>query len=359
MKKLLLFILFSVFISTQGFSQSCANDSVVAKTYFENDNGDFTRTISIDSFDLTNGKVYNTFIDLINNPIPVHTNGNFVRRLLSYNANSDTLEYREALGTGTGYTDVRKIEFNYNLNNKLLSRVDSRWNGSAWMIAISEVWTINGSGHILNYLVSDSTGNILQKNYSYSGNQQVSVLLQNYISGNWLNVEQFLITYLPSGNRDSLYLQKWDTSLNLWIDSLEGSYNQTTYLADLVRYMYFPGDTITYSVDSLNNVVRMVHQMLMSNQTVETTTWNYFHENLKLVSFHVSSSGSNYTYDSLGNPLEYRSSFGSGASDRNSKATFTYSTDNGLALAYIPVEDYTLLTCQADSTFSIPLISGA
>ena len=388
MKKFLLFIIFSVFISTQGFSQSCANDSVVGKTYFENDNGDLTRTISIDSFDLTNGKVYSTFIDLINNPIPVRTNGNFVRRLLSYNANSDTLEYREALGTGTGYTDVRKIEFNYNLNNKLLSRVDSRWNGSAWMIAISEVWTINGSGHILNYLVSDSTGNILQKNYSYSGNQQVSVLLQNYISGNWLNVEQFLITYLPSGNRDSLYLQKWDTSLNLWIDSLEGSYNQTTYLADLVRYMYFPGDTITYSVDSLNNVVRMVHQMLMSNQTVETTTWNYFHENLKLVSFHVSaaysysenytydtagillrrntssnsptsSSGSNDTYDSLGNPLEYRSSFGSGASDRNSKATFTYSTDNGLALAYIPVEDYTLLTCQADSTFSIPLISGA
>ena len=193
MKKLILFIIFSVFISTQGFSQSCANDSVVGKTYFENDNGDLTRTISIDSFDLTNGKVYSTFIDLINNPIPVRTNGNFVRRLLSYNANSDTLEYREALGTGTGYTDVRKIEFNYNLNNKLLSRVDSRWNGSAWMIAISEVWTINGSGHILNYLVSDSTGNILQKNYSYSGNQQVSVLLQNYISGNWLNVEQFLI----------------------------------------------------------------------------------------------------------------------------------------------------------------------
>ena len=260
MKKLLLFILFSVFISTQGFSQSCANDSVVGKTYFENDNGDLTRTISIDSFDLTNGKVFNTFIDQINNPIPVRTNGNFVRRLLSYNANSDTLEYREALGTGTGYTDVRKIEFNYNLNNKLLSRVDSRWNGSAWMIAISEVWTINGSGHILNYLVSDSTGNILQKNYSYSGNQQVSVLLQNYISGNWLNVEQFLITYLPSGNRDSLYLQKWDTSLNLWIDSLEGSYNQTTYLADLVRYMYFPGDTITYSVDSLNNVSSNVNE---------------------------------------------------------------------------------------------------
>ena len=94
MNKILLFATLLIFSTTLGFSQ-CGNDSVVAKTYFENDNGDFTRTISIDSFDLTNGKVYNTFIDLINNPNPVRTNGNFVRRLLSYNANNDTLEYKE------------------------------------------------------------------------------------------------------------------------------------------------------------------------------------------------------------------------------------------------------------------------
>ncbi|MBK7571215.1 MAG: hypothetical protein IPI10_06185 [Bacteroidetes bacterium] len=387
MNKILLFATLLIFSTTLGFSQ-CGNDSVVAKTYFENDNGDFTRTISIDSFDLTNGKVYNTFIDLINNPNPVRTNGNFVRRLLSYNANNDTLEYKEMQGTGIGYSDLNKIVFTYNLNNKPLSRINSHWNGSAWMISKSEVWTYNGSDQILNYLISDSTGNIRQKNYSYTGNQQISFQQQVYSAGNWVNEEQYLITYLPSGNRDSLYIQKWNIGLNTWVDSLEGAYDQTSYLAELERYMYASGDTNKYYIDTLNNVRILVQISSFGNPDTETTNWNYFHNNLKIVHNHVfasysytenfiydsagillrrssstnsstSSSGSSNNYDSLGNPLEYSSSSSSGVSDRNSRTTFTYSNVNGLAIDYIPIEDYTNITCQGGSVFSYPLISGA
>ncbi|MBK6987670.1 MAG: hypothetical protein IPH33_05200 [Bacteroidetes bacterium] len=387
MNKILLFATLLIFSTTLGFSQ-CGNDSVVAKTYFENDNGDFTRTISIDSFDLTNGKVYNTFIDLINNPNPVRTNGNFVRRLLSYNANNDTLEYKEMQGTGIGYSDLNKIVFTYNLNNKPLSRINSHWNGSAWMISKSEVWTYNGSDQILNYLISDSTGNIRQKNYSYTGNQQISFQQQVYSAGNWVNEEQYLITYLPSGNRDSLYIQKWNIGLNTWVDSLEGAYDQTSYLAELERYMYASGDTNKYYIDTLNNVRILVQISSFGNPDTETTNWNYFHNNLKIVQNHVfasysytenfiydsagillrrssstnsstSSSGSSNNYDSLGNPLEYSSSSSSGVSDRNSRTTFTYSNVNGLAIDYIPIEDYTNITCQGGSVFSYPLISGA
>ncbi|HQW00081.1 MAG TPA: T9SS type A sorting domain-containing protein, partial [Bacteroidia bacterium] len=49
----------------------------------------------------------------------------------------------------------------------------------------------------------------------------------------------------------------------------------------------------------------------------------------------------------------------SGVSDRNSRTTFTYSNVNGLAIDYIPIEDYTNITCQGGSVFSYPLISGA
>lgn len=387
MNKFLLIVTAIILNATLGFSQTCGNDSVVTTSYLKNDFGSITYTITVDSFDLTNGIVYNSFRDMINNfpGNPVRSQSYFTRKLLSYNSNQDTVEYREVQGNGSGYNDVNKTEFTYDPGFQPLTKIKSIWNGSSWSIAKSETWTYNVGGQILNYLVSDSIGNISQQIYFYSGGRQDSVMMQNYIGGIWINVDKFLISYLPTGNRDSLFIQKWVPLLNLWTDSFETGYDQLTFLAEIKQFSSI--DTITYVIDTLYNILDY-SRISVPYDVNEFRHWEYFHGHLKITSDRNSSGAgdveetftydtlgilinqahssmssfgsysSSSSYDSLGNPIQTSSSVYTNNSNISITTNYTYANASQISLSVAPVNCYLGRTCQGQSYPALALVSG-
>ncbi|MBK8584967.1 MAG: hypothetical protein IPN88_05895 [Bacteroidetes bacterium] len=243
---------------------------------------DQTNTVYTDSFDLSSGTRYSSQLQIINSipGNPVFTQGTFIRKLISYNALMDTTEYLELQGTGSGFINKNKIEFTYTPDERPLAKVQSIWNGTSWSISKSEVWTYNSSDLILNYLVSDASGNISQNNYFYTGLQQTSIQFQNYSSGSWVNEEQYLITYDAADMRDSLYVQRWDIDLGIWIDSLQAEYDTVKYAAKFMLSLN-PGDTGYYYIDSLNNIISHDYESY-SNGSSRSQTWDYFNNHLKI-----------------------------------------------------------------------------
>lgn len=389
MNKLILTFILSVFYFTNCFSQTCGNDSVVTRYTQENDNGTRTNKIYVDSFDLTNGRFTSRVQTLANNTV-VNSGGGqgtFIRKLISYNSVQDTVEYVEMQGTGSGYTNFNKIEYTYTSSEKPLTRIMSHWNGSAWSISKSEVWTYDVSELIQNYILSDSTGNISQRNYTYSGNQQTSVIFQNDTSGNWLNIERYLITYSQTGFRDSLYLQRWDNVSGLWVDSIQTKYDTVQYRVYLKRDNLISPDSSFYLVDSLNNVIDYSYKD-DGNSYLEWYTYDYFHNHLKLVAHGVNSPFTNHSryfydtnglllreefdaasntgtngysnqYDSLSNLIYYENSSSHMTGSHSTNTSYTYSSADHINFSYVfTANNSNYYTCQGDSIRAVPIIAG-
>ncbi len=390
MNKRLHFLLLFILHFSNIYSQTCGNDSVVTRYTKENINGTETNKIYVDSFDLTNGRVTSRVQTLVNNTV-VNSGGGqgtFIRKLISYNSVQDTIEYIEMQGTGSGYTNLNKIEYSYTPSEKPLTRIMSHWNGSAWSISKSEIWTYDVSELIQNYILSDSTGNIFQRNYTYSGNQQTSVQFQNFISGNWLNSEQYLITYNQAGLRDSFYLQRWDNVSGLWIDSIQERYDPLQFTVYLKRDNLLSADSSFYTLDSLNNVISTYYTDDF-NSYREWYNYNYFQNHLKIVYHETNSSpflnNTNYYYtpnglllrtefdassntgynngtdlfDSLSNPIYHESDSYHLAGTRTTKTLYSYSSADHISLSYVftPISQ-SGYTCQGDSIMAIPIIAG-
>lgn len=389
MNRFISIAILSILHFTNCFSQTCGNDSVVTRYTQEKNNGIRTNKIYVDSFDLTNGRVYSSVHNISNNTSGgiIRTQGTFVKKLISYNALHDTIEYVELQGTGTGFADLNKIEFAYTPSVKPLSRIHSHWNGSIWTISKSEVWTYNGSELILNYILSDSTGFISQRNYFYSGNQQTSIQFQNYSGGSWRNIERYQITYQSTGLRDSLILQRWDLPTGLWIDSIHAKYDTVSYCVSLYRDDFATNDSVRYIIDSLNNIIYYSHHYYSGTDS-ESYSYDYFNNHLKLVSygshsafpqntsytydvygllmfeeFHAySNTGSTsvyHRYDSLSNLINYEHSSGYITGDTYENTSYAYSSATHISLAYAYSTDtWNGLSCQGDSIIAFPVAAG-
>lgn len=388
-KKILLF-LFIITFSQNLFSQNCGSDSVVTQRAHENEDGQITLTIRVDSFAFATGNVYTSVsIGVDSMPgLPTYSQSTFVRHLISYNANHDTLLYLKLQGNGAGYDSLSKIEFTYNAFNLPLSRNEYSFTGSTANLIRSEVWTYNANNRILSCVLSGSSGNISQVVYTYSGNQGVSVTFQNWIGGSWLDIKRYLFTY--SGSlRDSLYLQRWDANSTVWVDSLNAKFDTTSYnpayCANLSRTDSTGTINYEHYIDTLNNVIKNVENI--SGDTRDTV-WNYFNSHLKIVHIdysitgynsgtnylydqfgflqHESFSGlssmtfwdSNFYYDSLNNLLQYNSSTHSGVTDRVTNIYYTYSSRNNISLSYFNINDYAGELCLGDSLQTIPIVNG-
>ncbi|MBK7571214.1 MAG: T9SS type A sorting domain-containing protein [Bacteroidetes bacterium] len=388
MKNILL-VLALIFNTAFLFAQTCGNDSVVIRHFYRiDDQGDQTNTVYTDSFDLSSGTRYSSQLQIINSipGNPVFTQGTFIRKLISYNALMDTTEYLELQGTGSGFINKNKIEFTYTPDERPLTKVQSIWNGTSWSISKSEVWTYNSSDLILNYLVSDASGNISQNNYFYTGLQQTSIQFQNYSSGSWVNEEQYLITYDAADMRDSLYVQRWDIDLGIWIDSLQAEYDTVKYAAKFMLSLN-PGDTGYYYIDSLNNIISHDYESY-SNGSSRSQTWDYFNNHLKItrdnyrIDYHdfrsyqynaygfltgesnnsgssISSGSSGTTYDDFSNPVSSGGSYSSMAGGSSSTNTnYYYASSDQISLSYIPGENLLRTLCQGDSVLAYALVAG-
>lgn len=336
MTKICIFFLTIFFFAISSFAQ-CGNDSVVTTYMRQFNNSGPTIQIQVDSIDLVNGVGYTSSASSstgIPGPLGPMSAYNFTRHLISYNSNHDTLQYLQLVGNGSGYDNYRKTEFTYTPTFQPLTRTEYYWNGAAWLMSRMESFAYSAN-LITNYLLSDSSGNILQKNYSYFGSNAVSLIFQSWVGSVWINETRYLFTY-NAGIRDSLYYQRWDQTTGLWIDSVNAHYDPSdNYLATLIRSdtSQFVNRAFFSSIDTLNNLRHyIIYDSLF--QTHQTWSYNYIHGCLKITGYQELMQGSggsdNYTYDQYGVLIHYRSS-------RNGTMNFSHDENRDFDSLYRPI----------------------
>lgn len=240
---LLILLLFGISVK----AQICSTDSVV-KTLVRERGDNFSNTFETDSFDVVNG-------------VELYTMSPFTRRYLTFNTNHDTLNLVLMSGTGSGYTNLKRIDFTYNPANLVLSRTQYYGVGTAWNLLRTEIWNYNGSNQIIDYTLTDTSGNVSKTIYNYTGNIRQSIIQQTGSGVTWTNDQMFNIIY-SGGSRDSLILKKWDTGTSTWIDSLFSKYVFTfDFMATFTDTSDQGSRTYvnSFSFDTLDNVIQEYH----------------------------------------------------------------------------------------------------
>ena len=384
MKKLYCIQLFFQFTAITTFAQTCGNDSIATSFQFVNQNGELINILTVDSFDLATGVVY-TRLQTDTNGIsyPAQFSQDFFeRKMISYNSNMDTTNFHLLQGNGGGYDSLRKIDFSYDGTFQPLTRIESKWNGTSWDLFATKTWTYDVNGRITGYTETDSTGNVLNKIYTYSGGQGLALTFQKWTGTNWADSIRYLYSYDISGIKDYLLLQRWVDSTSLWMDSISAPYTNTMgWTAELTRTFV---DSVTngiflFRIDSLGNIVYDSFNNSI-NFSGYHNTYQYFGKYLLLVN-HVEGvfadqQSADYYYDSHGilfryeldvnythyderYSINYDSLYRPEASTNytnlsstyivNSVTNYGYADQSNISLLYVPMSGYHNSICQGDS----------
>jgi hypothetical protein len=309
-------ILLMLIFGLSSKAQICSTDSVV-KVLIRDRGDNFSNTYDTDSFDVVNG-------------IELYSMSPFTRRYLTFNTNHDTLNFVLMNGTGSGYTNSRRIDFAYNPANLILSRAEFAGAGTTWNLLRTETWNYNGSNQITDYTLTDTSGNILKTIYNYSGNIRQSIMHQIGSGVTWTNDRLFNIVY-TNNSRDSLILKKWDPLSSSWIDSLASKYTFTidfsATLTDTIiqgtrtninSFTYDTLDFVTseYHSDSIWSGMYTAKLYRYKNIHSHRVTTKYIYWSMGCVN-----SDNNYTYDQYAVELShgYAGHCGIGSGGGNSR----------------------------------------
>ncbi|MCF8423077.1 MAG: T9SS type A sorting domain-containing protein [Bacteroidia bacterium] len=260
---------------------------------------------------------------------------------------------------------AKTLQFLYDANNNLTSKLDLMWNASnTWENYIKYTYTYDSNNNQTSdfrqgWYWTGSTfawGAPSKFSYTYdSNNNQTSNLQQNWNSSSlaWENVYKYSYTYDSNNNQTSSFEQNWNSSSLVW----ENKYQKTwtyyptnkikTYLYEAWTGSGWYSSVIakhTYSYDSNNN---MIYDSIFGWNTT-TLAWdigrrytNTFDANNNLISSVYQGWNSlsltwynitkeTYTYDANNNQISYLSQNTDigGAWQNILKTKYTYDVNN-------------------------------
>jgi len=401
MKKTAVILILSLFSFAEMYSQTCNEDSVVI-TYFSHSEDWFIDfiLIKIDSFDVVNGTLNSCeqsgFMSL---PGPFTCQQKlFTRRFLQLSSSGDTLIYSSHPGTGIGYVNESRVEKLFDsLSGKVLSRKEFNGNGQTWTPSMEETWTYDSLANLLNYeRISDQGNSILEKDslviYNYASGILQSVLYQDGVGANWIDLLLFSYSYNSSGQKDSVHIQKPDSTGINWVDSLQGYYDPSNnffanYLAVVHDTSGILVDSLTINFDTLNNVrtYKLFYDYFFNLHDEYDFVGNSWYKKIYNGSYDGCGSRTDFLYDQLGvsvgydkdgggcghgyhsdldiiydslyRPLSYHS-LTSVLHTNSYDSVYFYNSPTKISLHYIPVTEMGVTVCNGDTVQPFLIITG-
>ncbi len=401
MKKIFLLLFLGSLSILDLNAQGCNEDSVVITRYSfaESGNVEFNY-IRIDSFDVINGTLNSCEQSgSFGPPGPFACQQHFfTRRYLELTTAGDTSIYSTHPGTGSGFVNERRIEKVYDsVSGKILERKEFTGNGQTWLPFMEEIWSYDSSYQLLNYERITEQGNVILENdsqavFNYASGSLQSVLYQEGLGGNWLDLLLISYTYNSFGQKDSVRIQKIDSSGVNWVDSLHLNFDPAnnyyaTYISTVhdttgnlvdslrivfdtlnnIRSYYFLYDFFWEQHDKYDFVGNSWYKKIFGRENVTCYGINkyYLYDQYGVFlgydedgncghSFHIDH---DLVYDSLYRPLSFHSSRSS-LYAYSGDSIYFYNSPTDISLYYIPVTEMGVTVCNGDTVQPFIIITG-
>ncbi|MFN0175834.1 MAG: T9SS type A sorting domain-containing protein [Saprospiraceae bacterium] len=203
---------------------------------------------------------------------------------ITYDANGNLLYYLSQNGNDiSGWTDSYRFIFTYDNDGQLLSSLQEKWNGTAWVMHSLTTYVYDATGNILSY-----TQGSIRILYTYDAqNLLLMSISQQLVAGNWIDKTRVDYSYSPNSKTETTYT---------WENLTWKEYSRTTDTFD------GSGNLIQYLLEQWNG-----------------TAWVNIYQNL-------------YNYDINGNALQDLVQDWNGATwENNSLTDYTYDAENNLS----------------------------